>query len=321
MLPYTRREFAKFALAALPAAGLFPAVNPLRAATSAGAKPKPNSKFAGVQIGLNVPYSFRNPSMSGDEVLANCLQLGLSAVELRAQPVEAFLGAPTNLVGPKSTVAVGGAAQSNAERLRKWRASVSPERAQEFRRKYESAGVLIEIMKLDNLFKISEAELDYGFALAKALGARAISSEISKSEDDMKRVGKFADKHRLMVGYHGHASTTPEHWEHAFSLAKYHGANVDIGHFVAGNNISPAAFMKKHHARITHVHIKDRKKENGPNLPFGQGDTPIIEILQLIRDNRWNIQATIEFEYPVPATSDRMTEIGRAIKYCRDALV
>ncbi len=321
MLPYTRREFAKLALAALPAAGLLSAVNPLRGASSAGVTAKPNSKFAGVQIGLNVPYSFKNPSMSGDEVLANCLQLGLSAVELRAQPVEAFLGAPANLVGPKSAVSVGGAAQSNAELLRKWRASVSLDRAMEFRRKYESAGVLIEIMKLDNLFKISEAELDYGFALAKALGARAISSEISKSEDDMKRVGKFADKHRLMVGYHGHASTTPEHWEQAFALAKFNGANVDIGHFVAGNNVSPAAFMKKHHARITHVHIKDRKKENGPNLPFGQGDTPIIEILRLIRDNRWNIQATIEFEYPVPATSDRMTEIGRAIKYCRDALI
>ena len=321
MLPYTRREFAKLALAAIPAAGLFSAVNPLRAAASAGASGKPNSKFAGVQIGLNVPYSFKNPSMSGDEVLASCLQLGLSAVELRTQPVEAFLGAPTSLVGPKSAVAVGGAAQSNAERLRTWRASVSPDRAKAFRQKYESAGVRIEIMKLDNLFKISEAELDFGFALAKALGARAISSEISKNEDDMKRVGTFADKHQLMVGYHGHATTTPEHWERAFALAKFNGANVDIGHFVAGNNISPAAFIKKHHARITHVHIKDRKKNGGPNMPFGQGDTPIVEILRLIRDNRWNIQATIEFEYPVPATSDRMTEIARAIKYCRDALV
>jgi sugar phosphate isomerase/epimerase len=143
---------------------------------------------------------------------------------------------------------------------------------------------------------------------------------MSKSDDDHTRVGHFADKHQLMIGYHGHASTTPEHWEKAFSFAKYNGANIDIGHFVAGNDSSPVDFIKKHHARITHVHIKDRKRSNGPNMPFGEGDTPIVEVLRLIRDNRWNIQATIEFEYPVPAGSDRMTEIARALKYCRDAL-
>ena len=45
------------------------------------------------------------------------------------------------------------------------------------------------------------------------------------------------------------------------------------------------------------------------------------EVLRLIRDNRWNIQATIEFEYKVPADSDRMKELAKALKYCRDALV
>ena len=50
--------------------------------------------MAGVQIGINVPYSFANVRMSGDEILKNCVQLDLSAVELRTQPVEAFLGVP-----------------------------------------------------------------------------------------------------------------------------------------------------------------------------------------------------------------------------------
>jgi sugar phosphate isomerase/epimerase len=95
---------------------------------------------------------------------------------------------------------------------------------------------------------------------------------------------------------------------------------VDLGHFVAGNNGSPVPFIKEHHERITHVHVKDRKRNNGPNTRFGEGDTPIAEVLRLIRDNKWNIQATIEFDYRVPAGSDRMTEIARAIKFCRDAL-
>ena len=139
---------------------------------------KPNSKVAGVQMGLNVPYSFANPLMSGDDILKNCLQLGLSAVELRTQPVEAFLGVPAKLISPKNSAASGSAA-ANAEQLRQWRKSVSMDRVKEFRNKYEAAGVLIEIVKVDGIFKMTDDELDYAFALAKALGGRAISTEIS----------------------------------------------------------------------------------------------------------------------------------------------
>ena len=121
-----------------------------------------------------------------------------------------------------------------------------------------------------------------------------------------------------------HTHSSAANFEEAFSLAKYNGANLDIGHYVAGGNGSPVEFMTKHHDRITHVHIKDRKwdaaTKNGPNTPFGEGDTPIKEVLRMIRDNKWNIQATIEFEYKVPAGSNRMTEIARSIQYCRDAL-
>lgn len=319
MVPCTRRDFTKLALAALPAAGLLSLTRPL-ASVAAPAAGKPNSKVNGVQLGLNVPYSFGPQPITSDEILANCVQLNLSAVELRTQPVELFLGAPAELLNARSAVAQGGAATSNAEKLRTWRRSVSPERAKDFRKKYEDAGVRIEIVKVDNLFKMSDDELNYVFALAQALGGRAISTEISKQEEDMQRVGKFADKHALMVGYHGHATTTAEHWEKAFAFAKHNGANLDIGHYVAGDNGSPVDFLRKHHARVTHVHIKDRKAHNGPNTPFGEGDTPIKDVLRLIRDNRWNIQATLEFEYKVPEGSTRLAEIGRALQYCRDAL-
>jgi sugar phosphate isomerase/epimerase len=123
-----------------------------------------------------------------------------------------------------------------------------------------------------------------------------------------------------MVGYHGHTKTGPEQWEKAFSFAKHNGANVDIGHFVSGNNTSPVPFIKQYHDRITHVHIKDRKMHEGPNTLFGEGDTPIAEVLRLLRDNKWNFQATIEFEYKVPEGSTRMAEIARAIQFCRNAL-
>ena len=320
MLTYSRRAFAKLSLAALPAAGGWLGLDRLSAAETP-AKPtgKPDSKVAGVQLGLNVPYSFADPLMSGDNILKHCVQLNLSAVELRTQPVEVFLGAPADLVNPKKSAAADNAT-TNAEQLRQWRKSVLMDRVKEFREKYETTGVMIEIVKVDGIFKMTDAELDYVFALAKALGGRAISSEISHQDEELKRVGQFADQHQFMVSYHGHATTTPAHWERAFSFAKYNGANVDLGHFVAGNNVSPVAFIKQYHDRITHVHLKDRKMHDGPNTPFGEGDTPIVEVLRLIRDNQWNIQGTIEFEYKIPDDSNRMREIARAISYCRAAL-
>jgi sugar phosphate isomerase/epimerase len=168
--------------------------------------------------------------------------------------------------------------------------------------------------------------VDYAFNLAKALGARYISCEIPLSKT--KWLGEFATKHKMMVGYHGHTNITspeafakPESWETAMSYSKYNGCNIDIGHFVAANNYSPADFLRKYHDRITHIHIKDRKKNQGPNVPFGQGDTPIKEILQMMKKEKYGFQATIEFEYPVPAGSDTMTEIGKCVQYCKEALV
>lgn len=312
MVHLSRREFLKFSTLALAGAG-FASV-----ARAGETTAKPDSKAGGVQLGLNVPYSFGDGSMSGDDILKNCVQLGVSAVELRTQPVEVFLGAPKDLVYGKKPNAAD--AKATTETMQKWRAAAPLARVADFRKQWETAGVLIEIVKVDGIFKMSDAELDYVFALAKALGGRAISTEISHEDGDLKRVGQFADKHQLLVGYHGHATTKPEHWEKAFSLAKFNGANVDLGHFVAGNNTSPVPFIKQHHERITHVHLKDRKLNNGPNTPFGEADTPIAEVLRLIRDNKWNIQGTIEFEYKVPAGSTRMAEIARALKFCLDAL-
>lgn len=312
MSTYTRRDFTKLALAA-------GALATTRSLFAAG----PNSKVNGVQIGLNVPYSFGMPTMSGDDILKNCVALGLSGVELRAQSVEVFLGAPSELVHDKKGIATG--ASSAIDKMREWRKTAAVAKAAEFGKKYRDAGVAPEILKVDNIFKYSDAELDYVFALAKALGARAISTEIVKVEADQKRLGAFAEKHQFPVGLHGHHTTNMEHFEAAFAQGKFINANLDIGHYVAGGNGSPVKFLQKHHARVTHIHVKDRKigtaAKAGDNVPFGEGDTPIMDVLRLIRDNKWPIQATIEFEYKVPAGSDRNAELAKCVKYCRDSLV
>jgi sugar phosphate isomerase/epimerase len=305
-MTYTRRELGKLMLT-LPAAGLLPRD------AFAVFQPKPSSTWAGVQVGMNVPYNYGSRDMPGDETLAKTVQLGISAVELRSQPVELWMGAPSGNGRGKAEQTAA------AEQLRAWRLKAQPDKAAAFRKKWDDAGVRIEILKYDGIYDFSDPEMDYAFTLAKALGARAISCELDV--DGSKRVGQFADKHGVMVGYHGHTKATPAMWETAFSYATHNGANLDIGHFVAADLGSPVPFLKQHHDRITHVHIKDRKTHEGANVPFGEGETPVKEVLRTLRDNKWPIQATIEFEYPVPAGSDRMTEIARAIQYCKDALL
>lgn len=105
------------------------------------------------------------------------------------------------------------------------------------------------------------------------------------------------------------------------SYSKYNGINLDIGHFIAGNNKSPVEFLKKNADRITHIHLKDRKLDNGPNTIWGQGDTPVKEVLQLMKREKYAFQGTIEFEYKVPDGSDQMKEIARCVEFCREKLV
>ena len=332
-MTYTRRDLAKLGLAALPAAKLLA---------------KPNSNIDGVQIGINAPYSFRGAAESADEVLAAMIELGLSAVELRSQPVEAALGAPIPPPGrPRPRPSADGnaadppprprgkrapptpeeiaARRAAAEELRKWRLAASLDGFKAFGKKWEDVGVKIDIVKFDNVNSMADDEIDYAFLMAKAVGARFITCEPPLSET--KRIGAFADKHKLMVGYHGHANTTdpeafgaPHSWERSMTFSSYNGANVDIGHFIAGNGVSPAEFIKKHHARITNLHIKDRKRNAGPNVPWGQGDTPIKEILQLVKREKYKFMATIEMEHPIPESSSVMAELAKCVKYCREAL-
>lgn len=307
MNSYTRRDLAKLALAALPAAQLMA---------------KPNSKFGGVQIGLNAPYSLRGRPADADSVLKDLIALNLSGVELRSQPIEQFYGAPKAVrLGRNPTPEQ----QAAADALQKWRLAAPISKFKEFRKKYEDAGVRIDIVKFDGVDAMSDDVADYAFQLAKAVGAHAISCEIPVSKT--KWFGAFAAKHKLMVGYHGHANITdpeafgrPESWETAMSFSKYNGVNLDIGHFIAGNNKSPLEFLTKYAGRITHVHLKDRKLNNGPNTVWGQGETPIKETLQLMKKEKYPFQGTIEFEYKVPEGSDLMKEIGRCVEFCREAL-
>jgi sugar phosphate isomerase/epimerase len=315
----TRRDLGKLALAAVPAAKLLA---------------KPNSLWNGVQVGMNVPYSYGNNNMTSDETIAKTVELGVSAVECRTQPIEEAMGSPAVHHTPPPTGR--GSAPLTAEQkaaeeayigeLKKWRLSRSADQMATGRRKFDDAGIAIQVMKVDWMPTADDETADYCFRLAKAVGARAISCEIDRTRT--KWLGAIAAKHKMMVGYHGHTDTTnpehfgaPESWEQAMSYSPYNGINLDLGHFVAANNTSPIPFLTKYHDKVTHIHVKDRKMNGGPAVAFGEGDVPLHEVFKLMAKEKWAFQATIEFEYPVPEGSNRMAEIAKCVGFCKACLL
>ena len=158
--------------------------------------------------------------------------------------------------------------------------------------------------------------------MAKALGARVITA--SSNVTTARRIDPFARKHKMRVGMHNHSRieenefATPADFEKARrGMSEYIAINLDIGHFTAAN-FDAVDYIDKHHDDIVTLHIKDRKRDQGENLPFGQGDTPIKEVLALLREKQYEIPANIEYEY---RGEDAVVEVKKCFEYCKNALL
>jgi sugar phosphate isomerase/epimerase len=213
--------------------------------------------------------------------------------------------------------------QEQARKLKDWRTSVSMDAFKKLRRMYNDAGVSIYAWKQLNP-NMSDEELEYVFNVADALGCTHTTLELPTDPAQLKRVGDFAMKKKVYAAYHTHTQGSMTAFDQAFALSKGNMANVDFGHFVAAGNVggTPMQFLQKFHDRIASFHLKDRTTPEhcALNLPWGTGETPIKEILQLVKKNKWKIPATIEFEYNIPQGSDAVTEVRNCLEYCRRAL-
>jgi sugar phosphate isomerase/epimerase len=281
-------------------AGCAGALVPARELWSAA---KINSVVRGVQIGAQA-WSFNDRPM--DACIAAFVEVGLGECELS----EIHFTTP-NPGGP----------DLNPRRL-----DTPLSNYQELRRKFDAAGV--SISAYGNGFHPDQSDqvIERGFQIARAMGLDCITTSTKVSM--VPRIDKFAQQYKIKVGYHNHDHSsdpdefaTAESFERALEGASHYARiNLDIGHFVAANQ-DPIAFIHKHHALIVTLHIKDRKRDHGPNVPFGIGDTPIVEVLRLVRDNHWKFPANIEYEYQNYAPGlDTIAEVKKCYAYCRKAL-
>jgi sugar phosphate isomerase/epimerase len=305
----TRREF--LGRAAIFAAS---AMMPGRAllAEASAVSSKPNSVFNGVRIGC-ITYSYRSEFSSAEDILKALVQDGISEVELMGPAIQTYAGIAGGGGRPRKGVPAAPAVKvTDAER------ELQLAKCRELRRMYNDAGVNIHIHKTP--FGESDEEIDFNFQIAKALGCIGITTE--RNDALAEKLAPFADKHKIWVAFHNHTTNYPamDKTDPILSFGKYIGFNLDVGHYFAGSKgMSPIPVLEKYHDRIVSLHLKDRTADGG-NVPWGQGQTPIKEILQLMKKEKWTFPAEIELEYKIPEGSNAVAEVAKCVQYCKEAL-
>ena len=323
---FTRRDLGKMALVSVPVS------------MALGAK-RIDSKFGGVQIGA-ITYSFnRIASPDPTEIIKAYVEIGLGEAELMSNHCEALAGAPAVPTffrpgGPRPGGPAGrppltpeqqAERKAALEKLAEWRKGTGPGTWKAVAKKFNNAGVDVQLLCYNMQDSMKDEDIEYGFEMAKALGVKALTTSTTLTM--AKRIAPLADRHKLMVGYHGHDAThdpnqtaTLESYDTLMSYGKYNGVNLDIGHFTsAGYDAVP--FIKQHHDKITNLHVKDRKKDHGPNVAvWGTGDTPIKDVMQLMKKERYPFPANLELEYPIPEGSDIIAEAKKCLAYVRSCL-
>lgn len=305
---------------------------------------KPNSRINGVQIGC-ITYSFRSMAdQSAEATLKYVLDSGISSIELMGDPAESFAGMPTPSFNRMRIFQLGGKqrrgetltedenkeladlqAQSTsyASQVASWRASADMKKFEQMGKMYKDAGVNIYAFK-PNAFGTTNSDLEvaYGMRAAKALGASHVTLEHPSDDAQTLRLGKLGEKEGMGIGYHGHEQETFTFWDTALVQSAKNGLNLDAGHYIAAGHSDLIPLIEKHHSRILSMHTKDRKTPaNGKgNVAWGTGDTPIGDMLQLMRKKKYAFPATIELEYQIPTGSDAIKEVQRCLDFCRQAL-
>lgn len=311
---YSRRQFTKLAGAGL-------ALSPVLI-KSAFAK-QIDSKIDGVQLGVQ-SYSFRDLPI--DEAIQAMAADGLGACELFSPHIEA--GGIKSMDGlfrnfEKMTPDARKAAfEEHEKKLHDWRMTVPLSYFEGVRKKFNDAGISLYAYNLTFGATTPGDEMDRGFQMAKALGVGIITT--STTVPVAQKMVPYAEKHNILVAVHGHSDVkdpnqfaTPVSFAKAIAMSKQMRINLDIGHFTAAN-FDAVDFIQQHHDQIVLLHLKDRKKNDGPNTPWGEGDTPITPVLQLLKQKQYPIPAFIEYEYKGTGTSRE--EVAKCYQYAKDAL-
>lgn len=342
----TRRDFAKIALAAGAAPALLAKPNSMFGGVQVGAitysfRALPSSAEQVLQYCLDCGISAVELMSSVAESYAGAPLPAGRGFGPPPPPAAAGRGAEGPGAPPRAAGGPGSGRQMTPEQraamekaqaeLKSWRLSAPMEKFKAFRKLYNDAGISIYAFKLPPTQAMSDQEYDYIWNVAETLGANHVTMELPTDDALLARVGAFAAKRKLRIAFHTHGQGGESGFEKALAASPYTALNFDVGHYFGVNGQSPVPVIEKYHDRIASLHLKDRKGPagaaehrgpggGGPNMPWGQGETPLKEVLQTLKKRRFKIPASIEYEYETPAGSDVLAEIRKCVEYCKAAL-
>ncbi len=292
-----------------------------------------------ITLGLQT-YSFRTmEDQSPLAILDYVKQTGIKNIELMGNHAEPFAGAPESMMSDRAKMAIlikqyrnepltdeekviaaEVAAQReayNAE-VQAWRKTVDLKKFEALKALYDEAGISIYAFK-PRVFEKNNTDDDirYGMRAAKALGASHVTLEHPEDDAHTARLAKIAEEEGVLIGYHGHEQQTPTLWDTALSQSDANRMNLDFGHYIAAENENPLEIIKTKSDKIVSMHLKDRQKKSngGGNLVWGSGDTPIVDVIKLIKENGYTFPVTIELEYDIPEGSDAVQEVKKCLAY------
>ena len=268
--------------------------------------------IGGVDISV-ITYSFQAGTEDMETIIQYCLDSKSDNIELMGNHVERTIGMPRSR-------------RDSAD----WRANVSMKEFKKVKKEFDQKGINIFAYKPYCMSpRNKDEEIEYAMKATKALGADYVTAELT-DETNTKRISYYAEKHDIKVGYHGHLQSTDIAWNFALDNSKNNYINLDIGHYIAVGGVNTKEtllkFIENNHDRICSLHLKDRNAptETNPddrdNKIWGQGDTPIKEVLLLMQKKSYNFTATIEREYPIPEGSNAVQEVIRCMDYCKSVL-
>ena len=294
-------------------------------------KTEAESDYAGVQIGV-ITYSWRSMPSTPEDIIKYCTQTGISSLELMGNIAEGFAGAPAGPAWPANFRELSDEEKADfqtqreeyGKKMSEWRINeASPEKYKELKAMFDEAGIHIHTVKFSPA-NWSDAEIDYAFESAKILGAKGITNEIGL--EAAKRLGPFAEKHDMYAVFHNHGQPrdTTFNFEDYLVFSPNNMLNLDVGHYFGATGKNPAELIRKLHKRIYSIHLKDKTGINGyppdTNAQWGQGDTPLSDVLKLIQANQWDIYCDIELEYEIPEGSNAVIETGKCVNYAKNLL-
>ena len=222
--------------------------------------------------------------------------------------------------------APGGPADPTGQRaaarqeLAKWRASVDLDHFRAYRKRFNDAG--IDIHAISGFSGVTVEEFERTLAIADALGAKLITLAINMPS--ARLIAPMVARHDFTVGLQGRpdlsladpeAIAKPEQFLEAAALAKNYCISLDIGDAVGGG-WDALQFVRDHPERIGLIYLKDRRKDR-VSVPWGEGDTPIREVLRLVRDKKYPIRCYIDCDYK---SDDRPGDVTRSLAYVKAAL-